>query len=302
MSGAARMTLSSFSRSLQTLHLGNRGDQPQELPEVIDGELAGLAVVRVPAQRTERRIRRPRVEDGHADATHRVPELGQPDGGIRERVLYAVDVEEDVSARRVPHPFRDRRADPVVGRLARRDDGLILDPHPVDLDRRRGRCRKPKQFLGRRDSERHLPVPSLGQGVLDDLVPREVPPEFDHHLADGQGVRSVIPVPEGAVGARFRTAIGRVEEGDARLGLIRVGREKGILPGRQVEVRGRRQGRPAASGQPRDGREHGEASDRGPFRVTQHQAPWFGGAGPGPAQETAVATRWARKALIVPAT
>jgi hypothetical protein len=235
------------------VELVDRRERPEELLQVVDGELAGLPVLRV-ALEEARRSGGPRVEDGHASSSREVPELGHELGRVVEGVLEAVHVHGRAATRRYRQPPAERGGEDLERRILLGDDLGIADERAVEANNWQRRRRETPELGDRSDADGHGAGASRGRRVGEQDVPVEVAADLHGRRAERDGGRPPVPVAKAAVGALHRFAVRHVEDVNrARLQRWRQLVEE-LVPAVDVDVR-RRHELPLAGGEGRS-RDH----------------------------------------------
>ena len=219
-------------------------EQPDRLLQVLNGELARLAIDVVSGHHSAITARGPAEDRAGHLAAEEVAQVGHREDRILERIGVAVDEECDVPARRRRDAPRDLGLQGFLRLLVRVDhrghasDSILDDLHRV-------RDRREAAFLRRAadlEFERHAP---FGLGArLDETRPRDVLADLDDDGSERHRTRTIGPVAELPVRTALRSAIRDVEEVERRR-LADFRREERLRERSEVEIGRRHQDRRA---------------------------------------------------------
>lgn len=163
------------------------GQVAQELLEVKDGGLAGLAVAGVTHQRAAPG-RRPGIDHGHPPAAHEVPHLGHDESAVLEGVVVPVNEHVRLVDLGCRQPGGDGRLERLRGHAVLLDVLRMGDHFAVDLLDPGRRDREPPEFANRVQPQGHGTQAEAGGAGGDELVPGEPLAQF--HRAPPKGQRT----------------------------------------------------------------------------------------------------------------
>ena len=206
--------------------------------QVKDGELSGLAVVLIAAQKSGA-IGGPSVSHRHAGSAHEVPDLRDHERPPHELAVVAVDEQVHVLVGGLSQLPRYQPTKGVGVGGARRFNlfahlrALSIPIHGL------GRFRETRDLPDVAGPHAHRAITLAGEASFDERVPGEVFAEMHAHRAERRGPRPLVTVFLPPFARFIRDAIGDVDNlGPLGLQRFRHPRERlGVLRAAAVQVR-----------------------------------------------------------------
>ena len=185
MSGDCHVGSATVRNHIDSLNLWKAGDEAKNLPHVVHGELAGLAVVGVAEY--ARIARRPGVDQRHADAAQEMPELRHCEDGVLKRIVITVDVERNLFPGRQGQVIHDVPAKLFRSLVPLSHKSRLLDDDVVDFLVRQGRIWSANQFGHFAELEVHRLEAVARSAGLDKLLLGNVFAQIHDRGAEPQG-------------------------------------------------------------------------------------------------------------------
>jgi hypothetical protein len=183
--GRDHVAAAAVSDDVDGLELGARRQSLQELLEVVDRELTGLAIVGV-APDQARASRRPAVDDRHAFVAEKVPQIGHAERRHLQRVVVAVHEDEGLLAGRQREAPPQPLVQSVLGLLLCGEVLRCFVGHIALKDDRGRRVRKATSLIDRDDLQGKADLSLPGPAGLDKIVPGHVLADLHDQRATGE--------------------------------------------------------------------------------------------------------------------